>query len=83
MADIYHFSLQAKYECIMRVVSVELGFGSDPTALTTLRLEAVHNAAEQGIMDWAAKRKTVDQTPRPISNLQHLLDEYCAIADYI
>ncbi len=83
MADIYQSSLQAKYESIMRVVALELGFGSDLTALTSLRLELVHHAAEQAILDWAARRKATLQAPRPISNLQHLLDEYCAIADHI
>ena len=83
MADIYHSSLQAKYESVMRVVAVELGFGDDLTALAQSRLELVHNAAEQAILDWTARRKDSGKPPRPISNLQHLLDEYCAIADHL
>lgn len=67
----------------MRVVSFDLGFGDDLTALTQPRLELVHNAAEQAILNWAGRRKAGIKPPRPISNLQHLLDEYCAIADHL
>lgn len=83
MADIYHSSLRAKYESIMRVVSADRGFGVDLTALTLERSELVHNAADQAILDWATKRKAATGLLRPISNLQHLLDEYCAIADHL
>ena len=83
MADIYRSSLQAKYESLMRVVSCDLGFGDDLTALTQSRLDFVHDAAEQAILNWAARRKKEIRLPRPISNLQHLLDEYCAIADHL
>ena len=83
MADIYHFSLQSKYESILRVVALDLGLGNDLTILTSSRLELVQGAAEQAILDWAARRKATLQPSRPISNLQHLLDEYCAIADHL
>ena len=83
MTDIYHSSLQAKYESVMRVVSFDLGFGDDLTALTRARLTLVHNAADQAILDWAARRKAANSPLRPISNLQHLLHEYCSIADHL
>lgn len=83
MADIYASSLQAKYESVLRIVSSELGFGDDLTALTKPCAELVHNAAEQAILDWAAQRAAAGRKLPPISNLQHLLDEYCAIADHL
>lgn len=83
MADIYHSSLQAKYESVMRVVSLDLGFGEELTALTQSRLELVQNAAEQAVLNWTARRKGAFQPARPISNFEHLLDEYCAIADHL
>lgn len=83
MADIYRSSLHAKYESIMRVVASDLGFGDQLTALTIERLNIVHSAAEQAIFNWATRREAATQMPPPISNLQHLLDEYCAIADHI
>ena len=83
MTDIYQVSLRAKYECVMRIVSMDLAFGEDLTALTQQRLELVHDAADQAIFDWATRRKAAATPLRPISNLQHLLDEYCAIADHM
>ena len=83
MTDIYKSSLAAKYESVMRVVATELDLGSDLTALTSFSLKIVHEAAEQAIMEWAIRRQETRGLSRPISNLQHLLDEYCAIADHL
>lgn len=83
MADIYSSSLQAKYESVASVVSYNLGFGDDLTALTQKCLSIVHDAADQAILDWASRRGTAVNPLRPITNLQHLLNEYCAIADHL
>lgn len=83
MADIYHSSLQAKYDSVLRIVSFDLGFGHDLTALTEARSRLVHDATDQAILDWAARRNSAVQPLRPITNLQHLLNEYCAIADHL
>ncbi len=83
MSDIYRASLRAKYDSLMRVISGDMGFGAELTALSQVSLELVHNGAEQAILEWASRRVEAKESLRPITNLQHLLDEYCAIADHL
>lgn len=83
MTDIYRSSLQAKYDSVMRIVSLDLGLGDDLALLPESSLVRVHNAADQAILDWASRRSNSLVPLRPISNLQHLLDEYCAIAEHL
>lgn len=83
MTDIYRASLRAKYDSLMRVIAGDLGLGNDLTALSQASLELVHNGAEQAILEWASRRAETKTPLRPITNLQHLLDEYCAIADHL
>ena len=83
MAHIYEVSLDAKFVCIMDVIARNIGYGPHVIGLTAERRSSVHNMAEQAIINWAATRRAGGAKQCPNTNLQHLLDEYCALAEHL
>ena len=83
MANIYQSALDAKFLSIMNVIARQRGYEADLSGLTVeIRLE-IQCLAEQSIVDWAAARGNSPRNMIPLTNLQHLLHEYCAIADHL
>ena len=83
MADIYREALASKFEAIMDVIGKQYGFDSGLNGLTVEARGKASELAEQAILDWSAASANTLTRPRPCTNLQHLLLEYCAIARHI
>ena len=83
MVQIYKASLLAKFDSIMDVIARDLGYGECTMGLTAERWSYVRDLAEQAIIDWASWRQGGGYNCRPITNMQHLVDEYCAIAEHL
>ena len=83
MANIYQAALDAKFLSIMNVLARQRGYDEDLSGLTVENQKNIRDLAEQAIVDWTAARETRPKEPIPLTNLQHLLHEYCAIADHL
>ena len=81
--NIYQTSLDAKFRDIMQVISSQYGYGHDLSGLTAEVRDTVERLSEQAILNWAVGRTARGKTVIPFTNLQHLLDEYCALAEYL
>ena len=75
--------MDAKFESIMGIIAMELGFEDILSGLTAERRDIVQNLAEQSILNWASERRS-RRVPRvPVTKLEHLLNEYCVLSDHI
>ena len=83
MVNIYQAALDAKFASIVNVIARLNGYDEDLSGLTVEIRAKIRDLAEQAIIDWAAARKSGLREAIPLTNLQHLLHEYCAIADHI
>ena len=83
MDNILQTALNAKLRSIMEVIAKQQGYGAELNALTVSVCLGLQNDAEQAVIDWTVARQTAARNLVPITNLQHLLAEYCAIADHL
>ena len=83
LAHIYEVSLDAKFISIMDVIARDLGYGISAIGLTAERRAYVQDVAEQALINWTVARKSRPHTFCSHTNLQHLMDEYCAIAEHL